>query len=1178
MKRKELIGPIASIAVAIILFSFSLNQFDLSRKYDNPKEIKLALIKQQEAKERAILFGDIYNPNEKEEGLDKKDSPQLFAQWQHDIRTRNGEETPSYPANYKIKELLKARNVSSLKELRRNSTQGALDWIERGPGNISGRTRGLIIHPDDPTASTWIVGSVGGGVWKTTNAGNTWINLTPDIPNLATSTIAMAESNHDVIYVGTGEGFYNVDQIDGTGIWKTTDGGATWDQLLSTTDPSEFKNIMRIVVDPSNENILLAASGLGFNGGATSSKIQKSTDGGLTWKAVYDAGSSNVQQIVADPNNFNTLYATINSVGVIKSQNAGDTWRNASSGIGGVGRMELAVSPVDPNRLYISAQGGSTGSMFYYSTDAGDSWTGVEGSKNWLGGQGWYDNAIVAHPYDLNTCFVGGINIWRIDLKSNGDIDLTVITDGYGQFGGSSKGVHVDQHNFVVFKTDEANQKYRMLVGNDGGVSYTDNEGVTFSSPKNGYNTSQFYGVDKKNGADEYIGGMQDNSSWQSPAGQSSDSLSRWNFRWGGDGYEAAWHYTNPNKIIVSSQYNRLGRSLDGGNTFNNIVGTITDVGSGKAPFFTKVAKSKQDPDLIFIMGSSGVWRSADFGSNWRNVKLAGGSFGGTSTFSQIKISLADPQVVWVGSNVDPTGGLFVSVNSGYNFEKTNGYQVRDMGRITGLATHPTDPNTAYATFSFAQAPKILRTTDLGQTWEDISGFGTGTESTTGFPDVATFHLLVMPFDNNIIWAGTEIGIFETTDGGGSWHFLDSDLPAAAIYDLSIVNDQVIAATHGRGIWTVTLPELSGYEPPDVALAPILNNVTSSKDGITFDLSLREVYDSTHLLINGKNVFTVFNSQISDTSVTFIYTPDSSGLYEMAVKSFDNGRELLTESFWFELFSLNNPQAAFATEFTKEDGRYFIGSDFSVTRYFGFQSDAIHSKHDYDNEKTITYTLTVPITIADTNAFISYDDIALIEPGEPGSKFGDEAFYDYVVVEGSMDGYSWTPLANGYDARWDSDWLNLYQNGGFIASAFKHHTIDLHDTFSPGDVILIRFRLFADPLVNGWGWAIDNLEIQESLTAVKDEKNIPLTFNLDQNYPNPFNPSTTIRYTIPEASQVTIKIYDALGREVQTLVNRELNGGKHEVVWNANNFASGVYYYTLKSGNKSATKKLMLLK
>ncbi len=1178
----------STLFLVVALFSlFFLNgenvQFDLSRKFETPKDVKLFLMKLHEKKERAELFGNINEVGESE----KEDHPELFAQYQHDIRTRNGEENPTYPPNYRIKELLKARHLSSTKELKRARVKGALRWVERGPGNVSGRTRGIIVDPDDPTANTWIVGSVGGGVWKTTNAGDTWINLTPELPNLATSAIAMAPSNHKVIYVGTGEGFYNVDQIDGSGIWKTTDGGETWEQLESTTDPDKFKNIMRIIVNKDDENLVLAASGLGFNGGAKSSVVYRSTDGGVTWNGVLDMGSNNIEQLVADPVNSNVCYATVNTIGVYKSNDFGKMWRKYSTGIDKVGRLELAVSPVDPNRLYISAQGGTKGSKFYYSKDGGVHWTGVDPAYNWLGGQGWYDNTIAAHPYDVDVCYVGGINLWKIRLKSDGTIQLTNITDGYGQYGGSDKGVHVDQHNIVMVKTDTLNKKFRLVNGNDGGVSYSDDGGLSFKQPKNGYNTTQFYGVDKKNGADEYIGGMQDNSTWRSPSGVSADSTSHWVFQWGGDGYEADWHYNDPNKILVSSQYNSIGRSLDGGRTYQYIVDDVEDVGSDKAPFFTKIAKSKQDPDLVFIMGSSGVWRSSDFGSNWKLIRLQGGSFGGTSSFSQIKISLADPQVIWVGSNLNPTGGLFVSTNGGFNFSLTNGYKEVSMGRITGLATDPVNPRKAYVTFSFAKAPKILMTTDLGKTWKDISGFGKNQESSTGFPDVAVFSALVMPFDTTVIWAGTEIGIFETTDNAQSWHFLESNLPAVAIYDMEIVNDQVIVATHGRGIWSVSLPQLTGYEPPAVKLAPILKSASYSLKGVEYKIKIRASYDSLQALVDGKPIKTVASPSVKDTTLLVPFEPQVSKKYAFSVVAFDGKRQMISEVFEQNVFTLANPKTFYTDDFSTDDSA-FVGDDFVIKRYFGFRNPAIHSPHPYENEKEITYTLKVPIVVSGTDAFLNYDDIALIEPGEPGSKFPDPNFYDYVVVEGSKNGVDWKPLAPGYDARYDSLWLNVYNNGGQISVLFVNHSINLLDTFNAGDTILIRFRLFADELENGWGWAIDNLEIQKHLTDVRQEKNLPLAFELKQNYPNPFNPSTVIEYSIPQSrsannnngnlQQVTLKIYDMLGREASTLVDAKQAPGNYKVTFNAGNLSAGVYFYRLETKQFVAVKKMVLLK
>ena len=1170
---------------AVVFTSFVLStmtgKFDLSRKYSSPKELKMALEKLHEAGERLEFMEGKKEEIGEAEG---QDHPDLFAQYEHDIRTPEGKAHPEYPVNYQIKELMKAKGVRSTLTLKKAFIKvGNRHWIERGPGNVSGRTRGIVVDPDDPTASTWYVGSVGGGVWKTTDAGNSWINLTPELPNLATSTIAMAASNHDVMYVGTGEGYYNVDEIDGTGIWKTTDRGKTWRQLPATLDRNKFRNIMRIVVDPNDENLVLVASGISFNGGTDASQILRSTDGGETWATVLNAGSNTITQIVPAPSNFNVLYATITAVGVYKSFNGGKTWYKKSNGLTHVGRMELAVSPVDPQRVYISAEGGIKGATFYYSKDGGENWTGINPKYNWLGGQGWYDNTIAADPYDINVCYVGGINLWRITLTGDNSIQQEVITDGYGQYGGWDKGVHVDHHNIVLVKTDTSAHMFRLVNANDGGVSYSDDKGKSFVQPHNGYNTTQFYGVDKRNGADEYIGGMQDNSCWRSPSGISADSLSHWSFQWGGDGFQVAWHYNDPNKILASSQFNSIGRSLDGGKTYQYITGTVRDVGSDRAPFFTKIAKSNQDPDLIFIVGSSGVWRSSDFGSTWRLIKLTGGDYGGTSSFGQLEISLADPQIIWVGNNLRKGGGMFVSRNGGFNFEKTNGYELRNLQRITGFTTDPIDSKTALVTFSYAKLPKILKTTDLGKTWTDISGFGENDSSSAGFPDVAVYDALIMPYDRNVIWAGTEIGIFETTDGGAKWHFLDSNLPAVAVYQMKIVNDQVVIATHGRGVWSLTMPELAGYEPKPVKLAPVLSEVNYSLTGVTYRISLRDVYDSTHVLADSIVLGTIFNSSPTDTVVTVPFKPDESGKVNFSVVSFDGEREIRTESFPITVYVVKDPITSYASDFSEDDG-LFIGDGFSIKREFGFRGDiAIHSKHPYENNKTITYTLIRPIIIADSNAFLNYKDIAIVEPGEAGSEFGDPTFYDYVIVEGSKDGVNWKPFADGYDARYDSAWLDVYNNGGRVFDLYVEHKLNMLDTFNAGDTVLIRFRLFADAEENGWGWAIDNLEIQKHLTAVEEKNLAPSKFALLQNYPNPFNPSTTISYSIPtfngkQSLNVTLNVYNTLGQKVATLVNKAQAQGNYSVQFNANNLPSGVYFYRLRAGNFVATKKMVLLK
>ncbi len=1129
-------------------------------------------------------------------GLGKLDRPDLFAQFHNDIRTRHGEAAPSYSFNYKVEELLKAKSVTTTKALRKLSSTNQLNWVERGPGNVSGRTRALIVDPDDPDYDTWYAGSVGGGVWKTVDAGQSWIELTAELPNLATSSLAMAASNHDVIYAGTGEGFGNVDQIQGSGIWKSIDRGSTWDQLTSTAN-LEFQNVTRIIVDPADENTLLVSTAVGFNRAQNTSAIHRSIDGGASWTKVYDSGGRFVQQIIANPEDFEIQYAAINAVGVMKSTDAGLTWSPSLSLQGSFGfpsgRFELAVAPSDTARIFAALdEDTGTTSTLYISQDAGATW--VKGSDpagvNWLAEQGWYDNTIAVHPFNENVVFVGGVNLWRIELgtgidttdfqvtgidlentssfltfinfggallgggidfgsagagdytsveirfgpgksqkahrflipegetsgvsdadytyqdyvdvpfelwDSDNDVQLMVsfrdqtrngvwelaefdtnttreylslsaelydsdnphpsiarsaghthrqlyfiwpvlveggifdpdnlpvatlrinwgrlitqsvtttnVTDAYDEFGGSPKQVHPDHHNIVIIPIDEASNSFRLLNANDGGVSFSDDAGATFTQPLNGYNTTQFYGVDKKNGANEFIGGMQDNSTWRSPAGEDASASSQWTFQLSGDGFETIWHYTEPNKLIGSIHSNLIFRSLDGGASWFSAFNGLADVGTGVAPFFTKLAKSKQDPDLVFAVGESGVWRTDNFASNWTLTQMPDG-WTGARNFAEVKTSLVNPQIVWAGARMVEGSPIYVSTDGGFSFTETAIFPDVTLGPVSGLETHPAEDSTAFALFSFACSPKILRTTDLGQTWEDLSGFGTDTTSTNGFPDVAVYSLLVLPFRTDIIWAGTEIGIFESMDGGATWADANSGFPATLVYEMVIVNDQVVVATHGRGVWSVALPELAGYEPPAAILAPRFNQIAGGVAGlITADLTLRSAYDSSFVVVDGEKFLKI------DANIAAVDT---------------------------------------------------------------------------------VITLGVPVDQPRTVAFS----------------------------------------------------LTSYKAGTTFKSRSINHLVQ------PG--------------------------------AVSNDV-IPEVFSLSQNYPNPFNPTTQIAYALPQTVEVNLKIFNMLGQKVRILLqNKQQTAGVYTIEWDGKDdlwkdVSSGVYIYRIEAGDFVKSHKMMLLK
>ena len=1321
---------------------------------------------------------------------DRKTGPLHFAKYHHNIRTRAGEKTPRYLTQYKNIELNK-----SLKQLNPLRSRDILDWQERGPGNVGGRTRGIWVDPTDSTSLTWLVGSAGGGVWKTEDGGNSWRIVSEELSNMATSTLAGGISNPNVIYAGTGEGFDGF-MITGNGIWKSEDGGENWEVLASTANNPDFANITRIIVDPEDENTLLVSTRANFLLDEDSaalvpvSYIFKSTNGGSSWEPTYTGDPANtdfnpnvgvVQQLVANPQDFNELYACVNATGILKSTDGGDSWdwvfdaENEE-----IGRIEMALSPTHPNILYFAAESGENNGYLSASNDGGASWQRVSGEQfNWLGGQGWYDNTIAVHPYDTNTVFVGGVgpilaisrsgnqvdaeqfsglenatdflhtddyfqggdggaistedfvkeflffvidpsevefsdslvNVeirfgpeqsqmahfhtdlispsyqsyaevpfevwdlthnqqlmvsihdesqdgeWDIEIEdffqigvealsihnipydtlpnslisegllldysyymvlagdtANQDLDLmdlpegkltitketlqaysssfVPIVDGYSEYGEEffTKGVHVDHHNLVLIPKNGETGNFYIINANDGGVAFSKDGGETFlqtgdtfkeqitfegdtiSYPTaNGYNTSQFYGVDKMNGADRYIGGTQDNGSFVSPA--DADSSSEWTIAPSGDGFEAAWHYENPDLLLESSQFNNIFKSTDGGESWE----FLTLPGFG--PFLTRIANSKQDPDLVFAVSSAGILRSVDFGDSWEVMPTPSEW---VFNNNPIEVSVASPQVVWSAGSLTEEERIVVSNDGGSSFVPTAGYPEAKLGAVTGIATHPTNPNEAFALFSMADGPKILKTTNLGKSWEDISGFETNrAESSNGFPDVAVYSLVVMPYDTSQIWVGTEIGLFESLDGGESWQYADNGLPPLAIFEMKIVNDEVVVASHGRGIWSVGLPELEGYEPPAAILGPRISTRGPAFDGnIEGEYSLRNAYDSTFInvsipLSDSDTLVKSLSIQGNETtlkeefSLVFDLQEDSVYTGKVEIVSYVDGNSLKS-STTVTVFDVDeDPVSSYENDFDQGLSD-FARLGFSSRLEFDFENKALHSLHPYLGNNSEYYAVFQKPILVSEGSTLDFDEIVLVEPGF-AEDWQDPDFFDYVAIEGTQDnGNTWEVL-EAYDSRLHPEWEDAYINSPLFGdtSLFKPHTLPLTSYFEVGDTVFLRFRLVSDPFEEGWGWAIDNLKLTSSV-ATGRKKDLSSSLGL-QVYPNPVLNTAKIRYTLSEMSQVSATLLSLEGRVVKSLAYETQFAGEHTIPIDLNGLSSGAYLLRLSAGNNLQT-------
>ena len=933
--------------------------------------------------------------------------PEMFREAHRQIRaSENGQ--AEYPVGYQIIELNKARAAAK--------GQGgfALNWVERGPGNVGGRTRPIIVDPDDPTHHTWLIGTAGGGVYRTRDGGQNWEPTTDHLPNLAVSALVMAESNHNILYMGTGEGFGNVDAIGGSGIFRSNDRGASWEHLLSTAN-NAFRYVNRMVVDPSDADIVLAATNAG---------IYRTTDGGASWSAVYQS-DRRVEDLKAQPGNFSTLIASENRVGVLHSADGGLTWavvlRSADT-IYGSNRIELAYSPSHPAIAYGSVEGSSGPSEMIRSDDGGATWKQSHdiqadhyGPLNYLRSQGWYNNTIAVHPFSPDTVMVGGVNLYRAQMgedtvkfsqvthlsfanpgqevnivylpglgnsasrairagskdarysdiaephnasveirygqgtqmahrflsndpaladvycfvigydkheyagyvevpftawetdtgrqlavsfhdtandstfnlirpNNSGtcdevsnervyvhryDYDASSPHDSIAHDLGVTKGMmymlipalaatvstwdpanvpvqttsityqraeglwgrtmdkrldrffvaHVDHHALVPIPIDEASNEYWVLNTNDGGVAISTNRGVDFTETDDSYggqNTSQFYGVDKRPGLAQYLGGAQDNGSWMSWG--NPDHQRSWVGIAPGDGFEALWNQNDGDKLIVTSQYNNLFWSRDRGTSWTHNADLVA---LDQGIFVTSIDNAPNAQDTVYILGQKGVILSHDFGESVELVSID--TLWWPAPMGKVRASLAADTVVWAGYGLDdgsPDGGdpysrdrrLWYSTDTGRNFSPTSIPAIPNPPStiISGLATHPTEVATAYALFSRYRRPKILQTNDFGATWTDISGFSESTNgsSTRGFPDVAVYDLLVMPHAPHVIWAATEIGIFKSKSHGNEWNYAHNGLPAVSVWRMKYRDDEIVVATHGRGVWTVPWAEI----------------------------------------------------------------------------------------------------------------------------------------------------------------------------------------------------------------------------------------------------------------------------------------------------------------------------------------------------------------------------------
>lgn len=770
------------------------------------------------------------------------------------------------------------------------------DCTGNGFPTDAGRVNALAFDPRDTTDKTIYLGSAEGGLWVTTDGGQTWTPLTDSEPSLAVGSIALdPTTNPTTIYIGTGEENFNFDAYYGAGVLKSTDGGKTWaqDQTFSQTavkSPSAGgPDVGSLAVDPSNNQVLLA--GVGSSAGSSvTGGIWRSTDDGGTWTAVLPEAGGDGTSVVFDPSSPGVAYAALGSYvgdtanGVYKSTDDGATWTQLlanPTGTLNIGRVSLAVGPPStsgaPGELLAAIADASTCKStstgcsndllgVWVSTDGGTTWNQLTNTPDFCGnaqnpsaGQCWYDMSVGIDPQNPAVLYAGGNNqdppyddaltvstnsgsTWSPDLYA-GNSGSTVDTSGQ---------LHTDTHA-IAFAPDGS----VLAVGNDGGVWTTTNVGASSNITWNDLNgplaVTQFYpGISIFPGnAGQGLGGTQDNGTQAYSGGLEWQGLP-----YCGDGAATALAPSGSAGYMVCAANEGIYENAGSGWAWaGSGIGacTATTISNCYHAYFAPpLAMDPQNPSVLYFGagqsapsstlpygGAQLVYQTTNGGQSWQAVSpdLAGGQVGPQIT--AIGVAPTSSDVVFAGTGGMGYGSVWATKNATAGTGAT--WQQVDAGlpkrTVTDVAVDPSDSSTAYVSYSGFSSCSACD--GLGHIFETTNS-GTSWASITGdLPDIPVNALVVDPAVTGTIYAATDVGVFATTDGGSTWTPLVTGLPNVAVLGLTLdpSTRTLWAGTHGRSMWALQLPKPPTATPSPGSLSFSNEDVGSTSSAQTITLS-----------------------------------------------------------------------------------------------------------------------------------------------------------------------------------------------------------------------------------------------------------------------------------------------------------------------------------------------------
>ncbi len=641
------------------------------------------------------------------------------------------------------------------------------NWTALGPfgsptDGDAGRVQVIRIKPGDP--NTLYVGTAAGGLWISTDGGVNYSTSTDLLPSLGISDIAINPVNTNIVYIATGD--KDAGDTRSTGVMKSTDGGITFNNTGLLWQTSQGRRIYRLLINPLNPNILIAATSVG---------VYKTTDGGVTWS---QKNSNYLYDAEYKPGDTSTVYA-VTGTSLLKSTNGGNTWGAVTiAATMNTNRLSLAVTPANPAYVYVLASSTNNGfGGLYRSTNSATTFSLRSSTPNifdWstngsgAGGQGWYDIAIDASPTNANEIIAGGVNTWK---STNGGSSWTLHTHWYG--GGGKPYVHADLHCVYYISGTTC------YLGTDGGVARTTNSGTNWTTINGQMNIAQIYKLgNSANNPGRIVTGHQDN-------GTNLSNGSAWEQIYGGDGMDCFIDWNNNNVIIASYVYGDFQRSTNGGNNWTNIVSGLSGTAAWVAPIV-------QDPVSAntYYCGYSKMFKSTNQGTTWTPM--------GTTTMGtldEIYVCPSNPLIIYVST----TSSVWKTTNGGNTWNNITSGIPTGSAQLTDITCDNQNPNNVYVTLSgYSSGNKVYASNNGGITWYNYSA---------GLPNIPANCII---FNNNSpqgLYVGTDVGVYYREASMNSWMFYNNGLPNVVIDQLEIYypTQKLRAATYGRGVWETSL-------------------------------------------------------------------------------------------------------------------------------------------------------------------------------------------------------------------------------------------------------------------------------------------------------------------------------------------------------------------------------------